>query len=90
VSEFIVVLPRIEGNPEMGYDHVYYSDLKRLPSVEQAVSHGCLELAQSDDFLIGKVDGPKLVSLQWMDEVRDDRHELIDAAKQLCLEVAGA
>jgi len=90
MSEFIVVMPRIEGNPERGYGHVYYSDLKRLPSVEQAVSHGCLELAQSDDFLIGKVEGQRLVSLQWMEEVRDDRAELINVATQLCLEVPDA
>jgi hypothetical protein len=87
MAEFIVVMPRIEGNPERGYGCAYYSDLKRLPSVEQAVSHGCLELAQSDDFLIGKVDGARLVSLQWMEEVRDDRDELVDVAAQLCLEV---
>lgn len=87
MSEFIVVMPRIEGNPERGYSTVYYSDLKRQPSVEQAVSHGCLELAQSDDFLVGKIDGQRLVSLQWMDEVRDDRDELINVATQLCLEV---
>lgn len=86
-AEYIVVMPRIEGNPEMGYSHVYYSDLKRLPSVEQVVSHGCLELAQSDDFLIGEVDGRRLVSLRWMEEIRDDEDERIDVATQLGLSV---
>lgn len=88
MAEFIVVMPRIEGNPERGYGHVYYSDLKRSPSVEQVIRHGAVDLDQSDDFLIGKVDGQRLVSLQWMDEVRDDRDELINVATQLCLEVA--
>lgn len=66
-------------------------DVERARLVWVMISQGrggCLELAQSDDFLIGKVDGDRLVSLQWMEEVRDDRGELVDVATQLCLEVS--
>lgn len=87
--EFIVVRCQIVGNPEIGYSSAYYWDMKRLPSVEQGIAHGCVELGH-DDFLIGKVEGNRLVSLQWMDEVRDDRQEVIEAASQLCLEPPAA
>ena len=52
-----------------------------------AIVYGFREL-DHDDFLIGKVDGDHLLSLQWMEEVRDDRDELADCAGQLCLKVA--
>lgn len=83
MSEYIVVMCRIEGNPERGYGEVYYSDLKRFPTVVGVVHHGMGELEQSDDFLIGKLDGNKLVSLQWMEEARDDRDEVEHVAEQL-------
>jgi len=84
-AEYLVVTPRIEGNPEIGYDTYYYSDNKRLYDVPCAIRHGVVVLDQSDDFLIGKVDGKRLVSLQWMERVRDDPDELADVAEQLGL-----
>ena len=78
-AEFIVIRCQIVGNLEIGYSSAYYWDMKRLPSVEQGIAH--------DDFLIGKVEGNRLVSLQWMEEVRDDCDELADAAGQLCFDV---
>lgn len=85
-AEFIVIRCQIVGNLEIGYSSAYYWDMKRLPSVEQGIAHGCIELGH-DDFLIGKVEGNRLVSLQWMEEVRDDCDELADAAGQLCFDV---
>ncbi len=96
MSEYIVIQCQIVGNPEIGYSSAYYCDMVRKPSVKQAIKHGLTELGH-DDFLIGKVDGRRLVSLQWMEEVRDysdesdsdgNRHEREDCANQLCLEVA--
>ncbi len=94
--EFVVVKCQIVGNPEIGYSSAYYCDLVRKPSLEQAIAHGCMELGH-DDFLIGKVEGRRLVSLQWMEEVRDysddtdadgNRRERAECAAQLCLDVA--
>lgn len=85
--EFIVVRCQIVGNPEIGYSSAYMSDMQRKPSVETAIMYGVRQL-DHDDFLVGKVDGDRLVSLQWMEEVRDDRDELTDCAGQLCLKVA--
>lgn len=84
-TEYIVVMPRIEGNPEVGYEECYYSDSKRFLTLRQVIRHGMNDLCQSDDFLIGKVNGNKLLSLQWMEELRDDRDEVEAAARCLGL-----
>lgn len=85
--EYIVIMPRIEGNPEIGYSTAYYSDMKRCQTMRGVIRHGSVDLEQSDDFLIGKVDGNRLVKLQWMDEIRDDESELENAAKGLGLSI---
>lgn len=87
-EEFIVVMPRVEGSTGTGYRTTYYSDNQRFPSVGRAIRHGAVELDQADDFLVGKVYGQRLVSLQWMNELRSDPDELASAASDLCLEVA--
>ncbi len=85
MREYIVVTPRVVGTPEIGYSTAYYSDMKRCPTLRSVIRHAQNDLYQSDDFLIGKLDGNQLIQLQWMDEVRDDIEELEDVAYQLCL-----
>ncbi|MCV7174792.1 hypothetical protein [Mycolicibacterium sphagni] len=85
--EFIVVMPRVEGNMEIGYRTEFYSDFKQFTNVDRAISHGMVELDQADDFLIGKLQGHVLLALQYMHEVRDDPSELVRAADCLCLGV---
>jgi len=85
MSEYIVVMPRIEGNPETGYSTCYYTDRVRCFSLRDVKRHGMDDLDQSDDFLIGTLDGCRLLSLQWMDDLRDDHDELLDVANQLGL-----
>lgn len=81
-AEFIVIAPRITGNPERGYRTEYFSDLKRRPSRVLAVCHGWEEYGH-DDWLIGMVVGTRLLRLAWMDEDRADLTELAEAADQL-------
>ena len=83
--EFIVVTPQVAGNPEIGYGTHYYSDMRRCETLNEAVRHGAVELDRADDFLIGNVDGNRLVALQWMNESRDDDHERRVVAAQLGL-----
>ncbi|WP_078344573.1 hypothetical protein [Mycobacteroides chelonae] len=86
-AEYIVIMPRIEGNPQIGYTTAYYSDMKRCQTLRGVIRHGSVDLDQSDDFLIGKVEGNRLVRLQWMDELRDDKDELAQAAEGLGLSI---
>lgn len=88
MSEYIVVKSYATGNPEVGYSLAYSSDLKRYPTLRQVICHGMHDLELSDDFLIGKVDGNTLLSLQWMERLRDDRDEAVEVAQQLCLAVS--
>lgn len=85
-AEYIVIAPRIVGNMDAGYSTVYLTDEVRCWHVGGAVNRG-FKLYESEDFLIAKVDGRQLVSLQWMDEVRDDDDELAEVAAQLGFEV---
>lgn len=89
-GDYIVVRSYVTGNPEMGYSLAYGSDLKRFPTLRQAIRYGTHDLDLADDFLIGVVDDKTLMSLLWMDELRDDRDELSDVAYQLCLAVPDA
>jgi hypothetical protein len=85
MTEFIVIMPRAEGNSEHGYSTCYYSDMRRFSTLKKVIRHGAVDLDQADDFLIGMIVGNKLVALQWMEEVRDDYDERIEAAEQLGL-----
>lgn len=83
-EEYIVVMPRIEGDLESGYNTVYYSDYRRCSTLDQAIRHGMNDLDQADDFLVGKVDGNTLLSLQWMERERKDHDFEVSAAAE-CL-----
>lgn len=75
----------VVGNPSVGLTTVYGSSVKEFPKRAEAISHG-FETYSCDDFLIGIMEGGKLVGVAYMDEDRDDGDEIIEVAKALGLE----
>lgn len=64
-KSFIVIIQRAWCN-EAGYGIEYSSDLIHYDNRADAILHG-FQLAESDDFNIGVIDGGHLVSFDWMD-----------------------
>ena len=58
---FIVLIGRVVGNEDTGFDIVTYWDGRQFGAKPDAVSHG-FRLAESDDFQIGVVEGGRLAS----------------------------
>lgn len=88
--EYVVLMPRIEGNPDVGFEEMYYTDNRRFAALGACIRHGVKDLAQSDDFLIAVLDGDELVRVQYMGEVPTDPDYYVDrdrVAYQLCWKV---
>lgn len=79
-----VIKPEVVGNPDKGYEHVYYWHGGSFPTREEAISHGWSEYGHDDWLLLRLYDG-KADRLFWMADERDDFHELEGVAKQLGL-----
>lgn len=86
-ERYIIVLVQIVGNPDAGFNNVYYSDLVPHSTRQAAIHHG-MRLYDHDDFLLGILRGIRLAGLAWQYEDRDDPDELAEAAAHLGLEVA--
>jgi len=71
---FIVLIGRVVGNEDAGFDIVTYWDGRQFAAKPDAVSHG-FRLAESDDFQIGVVAGGRLASVWWMDRQIDELPE---------------
>lgn len=84
--KWLVVKGDFVGNPERGFEHVYYCDLVRLGTREEAIRHGW-EVHGHDDWLLLKLVDGEATQLAWMDEDRDDTAELREVAKQLHMPV---
>lgn len=65
----------------------YHSDHRRFDDLSDAITHG-FTLGRSDDFNIGILEGPRLVSLGWMDKkiVERDPTRLAEIAKMVGLQ----
>lgn len=61
MNKFIYIQPQIIGNIE-NWGYAYYSDLIKKDTIASAVRHGYKTL-QHDDFIIGELQGDKLVCL---------------------------
>jgi len=77
MAKWMYVQPHIVGNPESGYSEAYSSDLRLLNTRRLAWRHG-LRTVGSDDFLVAKHDGERVVELYWGDTepARDDADEV--------------
>lgn len=75
-----VIKPEIVGNPERGYEHVYYWHGGEFPTREEAISHGWSEYGH-DDWLLLRLYDDKADRLFWMQKERDDFDELAAVAR---------
>lgn len=81
MNKFIYIQPQIVGNIE-NWGYAYYSDLIKKDTIASAVRHGYKTL-QHDDFIIGELQGDKLVCLYNTDgKKRTDKSELNDVKKE--------
>ncbi|EOL9004711.1 antitoxin [Cronobacter turicensis] len=88
MKKFIVIQQHLWCN-EYGHGIEYTSDLEEFDDRKLAIRHG-FEIADSDDFNIGVVEGGSLVSFDWMDKPvggEGETQETMDEiAKAICLE----
>ncbi len=84
MSEWIVVQPHIVGTAADWHLSIE-SDRVRLPTWGNAVKHG-LDATGHDDWWIAKVEGNRLVGLQWMAEEQREEEECSAVAQALGLD----
>lgn len=90
MTKFIVIQQRLWCN-ERGHGIEYSSDLEEFGDRKAAIRHG-FEIAESDDFNIGVIEGGRLVSLDWMEKpvggVGETREAMDEIAEAIGLERA--
>lgn len=87
-TEYLIVVAEIVGNPDLGFEHVYYK-YDRYPTLAAARRAGLKEFGH-DDFNIAYVQGDVLVRWTWMGEDTEPPtigEELTSQAKAIGLTV---
>jgi hypothetical protein len=81
---YVLLVSRINGNPESGYTtDTYVPSGVRHESKAVAIREGFIHCG-CDDFNVGVIRGGRLAAVLWMDEVVDDEpSEIADRAAAL-------